>query len=139
MKTVCEKLISDCVAAATLPIKSFMERSSAPLDNIGNSSRARQASTVQDTTTSKQAMEVNQEFKAVCEREVRQWAERVRLFLDDERTVAALCSPLERHIVETYALFRGLLAGRYGAELLEQAYTEHGLLNTLRQWDGSNP
>ena len=114
-----------------------MERSSASLGNFATSSE-KQDSVTQYSATPEQASEANQEFKTICEREVRQWAARVRLFLDDERTVAALCAPLERQIVEDYALFRGLLAGRYGADLLEQAYTEHGLLSTLRQWDGSN-
>jgi conserved oligomeric Golgi complex subunit 3 len=89
----------------------------------------------QEFATPKQALETNQEFKVVCEREVRFWVSRVRLYLDDERMVAALFTPLQHQIIEEYAMFRGLLGGRYGPELLQEAYTEHGLLSSLRQWD----
>lgn len=116
-----------------------MERSTAYLEGFASTSlNEKPSTTAQESTTPKQALEADQEFRASCEREVKLWASRVQLFLDDNRTVSALSSPLERQIVEEYALFRGLLAGRYGHELLEQTYTEHGLLTALRQWDGSS-
>lgn len=120
-------------------MKSFVERSSAYLDAFSTNQITEKHDLLsQDFATPKQAIETNQEFKLVCEREVRFWVSRVRLYLDDERMVSALFSPLQHQIIEEYALFRGLLAGRYGPELLQEAYTEHGLLTALRQWDEGN-
>ena len=112
-------------------MKSFVERSSF------STSQATEKDDLlsQGFATPQQASETNQEFKVVCEREVRLWVSRVRLYLDDERMIAALFTPLQHQIVEEYAMFRGLLAGRYGPDLLQEAYTEHGLLTCLRRWD----
>lgn len=135
LKLVCERLISDCVSAATLPVRTFVQRSSAYLNTFTTAPLNEKSDLLsQDFATPEQALETNREFKRVCEQEVRTWISRVRLFLDDERTVSALVSPLQHQIVEEYALFRGLLTGRYGQELLLETYTEMGLMNELRQW-----
>lgn len=112
-----------------------MERSSAYLETFGKSPTTEKNNLLtQDFATPRQALETNEEFKQVCEQEVKKWAARVRAFLDDEKTVTALCSPLENQILEEYSLFRGLLAGRYGVELLQEADTETRLLSKLREW-----
>ncbi|PVF97473.1 Sec34-domain-containing protein [Serendipita vermifera] len=131
LKRVCERLISDCVTAATLPVKMFLERSSA-FSAAQNPEKNDQSA--QEFATTLQAIEVNRDFKQVCEQEVKSWVTRARLYLEDERTVIALYSPLQNQIVEEYALFRGFLAGRYGPELLQDTYSEHELLGLLRKW-----
>ncbi|KAG8822151.1 Golgi transport complex subunit 3 [Serendipita sp. 401] len=135
LKSVCEALISDCVKNATRPVRVFVERSSAYLDALATGPLNEKNDLLsQEFAAPKQALETNNEFKQACKEEVQRWGSRVRLFLEDERTVAALFTPLQHQIIEEYAIFRGLLAGRYGPELLEEAYTETALLNTLRQW-----
>ena len=84
--------------------------------------------------TEEQALTANATFKETCEREVRAWSSRVKIYLEDERTAGVLWTAVQNRIVGEYALFRGLLGGRYGGEVLRSAYSEGELLGWLRSW-----
>ena len=120
-------MINACTQSATAPIRPFLEQSS-----VGAFPGTTTAPTVQ--FTQEQALAANATFKEACEREVKAWSSRVKIYLEDERTAGVLSTAVQNRITGEYALFRGLLGGRYGGEVLRSAYSEGELLSWLRSW-----
>ena len=120
-------MIDACTQSATAPIRPFLEQSSG--DTFPGT-----ATIPAIQFTQEQALAANATFKEVCEREVKTWSSRVKIYLEDERTAGVLWTAVQNRIIGEYALFRGLLGGRYGGEILRNAYSEGELLGWLRSW-----
>jgi hypothetical protein len=127
LKRSCEDLINSCTQSATAPIRPFLEQSS--VDTFPGTTTVPAVQYTQE-----QALAANATFKEACEREVNTWSSHVKIYLEDERTAGVLWMAVQNQIVGEYALFRGLLGGRYGGEVLQSAYNEGELLSWLRSW-----
>lgn len=55
------------------------------------------------------------EFRSACERDLRVGVLRMRLYLEDEKTVNVLLTHVRDRIVEEYAFFRSMMWGRKNA------------------------
>lgn len=110
LKRVCEELIASCSDIATAPF-----RSSSP------------------QTSDESAIS---QFRDVCEKEVKNWTAKVRLYLGDPRTVAILVAPLHGSIVREFEAFeqRRRAAGHSVSNLLNPA----DLWALLRDWSEEN-
>jgi len=100
LRVVCETAISQCVAIATASLESCL---ASPADL-----------TVADVT------KTHAEFTSTADHVINHWAQRLRLYLDDDiKTVGILLSPMQDKVVEVYEAFRFKAMNRKGQE----AYT----------------
>ena len=84
-------MINACTQSATAPIRPFLGQSS-----VGAFPGTATAPAVQ--FTQEQALAANATFKEVCEREVRAWSIRVKIYLEDERTAGVLSTAVQNEI-----------------------------------------
>jgi len=112
LKRVCEELIASCSDAATVPLRS------APSDLVD-------------------AVEA---FKDICKKEVHAWTSKVRLYLNDSRTVAILVAPLHGSIVREFEAYeqRRKVAlnedSKEGSPSGDTRLESAGLWSLLREW-----
>jgi len=96
LKRVCEDLIAQCADAATAPLRNLQFPPSLTPPN---------ASTPHSRGHSG-AAEAYKEFISTCMDEVEAWITRLRLYLEDEKTVSVLLPPMQSRIVDEYAAFQ---------------------------------
>ncbi|KAG9039759.1 Golgi transport complex subunit 3 [Tulasnella sp. JGI-2019a] len=103
LKTVCEDSISQCVAAATLPLLPILEGS------------------VSAKSPAKPSHQVLQEFKAAAEREIPGWVTKLKLYLDnDEKTVGIMLPPMQDKVAMVYERFLEMVANAQGGHEVEE-------------------
>jgi len=97
LKRVCEELIAQCADAATAPLRKVQ---SPPFSAPSN------ALTPQSQGQITGVAEAYNEFVSICVKEVEAWIARLRLYLEDEKTVSVLLPPMQSTIVDEYATFQ---------------------------------
>lgn len=111
LKRVCEELIASCSDAATVPLRG----------------------------TPSEAVDAMEAFKELCKKEVQAWVAKVRLYLNDPRTVAILVAPLHGSIVREFEAYeqRKVAAGedlKGGATAEDTGLASAELWALLRKW-----
>jgi conserved oligomeric Golgi complex subunit 3 len=71
------------------------------------------------------------EFRNACERELRAKAVRLRLYLEDSRTVGVLVQHVQERIMEEYDIFREVVGGMYAGVLREVVFSRVELRKVL--------
>lgn len=73
-------------------------------------------------------MQVDTEFRACCEKEIKAWLERLQTYLEDDKTISFLVAPLQAKLVQSYSSFRDLLATELPRDVAD------GLLSSADFW-----
>lgn len=93
LKRACEDLISQCTAAATAPLRVFIDRCTAHL-GTNEKNLATQAWATPEAVTA-----VHDEFRKTAEAELSKWRKELMLYLQDEETVRVLVPPAQVGVV----------------------------------------
>ena len=117
LKRVCEELISAGSDSATQSLGDALK----PV--LGT------APTPSATVTGNTAT-----FKQTCEKEVRRLVEKLRLYLDDPKTVAILVAPMQANIVRRYEEHRNALESQGRAGVDGDMLSSAELRQLLREW-----
>ena len=103
LKRVCENLIAYCAGTVCVPLRSW-------IDLVEKQHRDRKMLGVSTTGDwIPPAAEVDANFRLACERDIRASITRMRLYLENDKTVGVLVSHIQDRIVEEYSSFRILV------------------------------
>jgi hypothetical protein len=97
LRNACEGLITECARPMVSLLRSWIDEPAA-------------------TNVQTKALINTSEFRSVCERDLRVGVLRMRLYLEDEKTVSVLSQHVRDRIVEEYALFRSMMWGKRNAK-----------------------
>jgi len=120
LKQECERLINTCAERASQPLREApwnLDKTSTSQDQVEN------APSIISTQMKK--------FLEVCEVEVRTWVGKVRVYLEDPRTVGILVAPMQANLVSRYEAFRISMNVGEGQELV---ISTSDLWSLLRSW-----
>ncbi|KAK7005778.1 Sec34-domain-containing protein [Favolaschia claudopus] len=133
LKRVCEEVISECSTPIYTPLRKWIDQIDAH-----NARRAREQDaeitplTAQTAFQQPAAEELDREFRAACERDLRGQAARLRLYLEDDRTVGVLLQHIQDRIVDEYALFRDVVWNMYAGGMRSIVLSSTGLRELLK-------
>lgn len=99
-----------------------------------SNSQQRNYPDISDETFGKLAAEkLHENFYLACERDLRASVARLRLYLEDDRTVGVLVGHITDRIVDEYVTFRELIWDMYGGALREVLFNTSTLRGNLRE------
>ncbi|KAJ7268694.1 Sec34-like family-domain-containing protein [Mycena haematopus] len=133
LKRVCEEVISECATPICTPLRKWIDQIDAH-----NTRRAREQDTEIAPLTAQAAFqqpaaeELERAFRAACERDLRGQAARLRLYLEDDRTVGVLLQHIQDRIVDEYALFRDVVWNMYAGGMRAGVLSSTGLRELLK-------
>ncbi|KII92962.1 hypothetical protein PLICRDRAFT_37778 [Plicaturopsis crispa FD-325 SS-3] len=120
LKRVCEDVISQCSDSITTPLRTWVDR-------IQSQNTIRTAPpppgqqplplTAQPWAQQSSAEELDNVFRLACERDLRSNVARLRLYLEDGRTVGVLMLHIQDRIADEYAAFRDVVSNMYTGAL----------------------
>ncbi|GAA6058792.1 hypothetical protein JCM10212_001908 [Sporobolomyces blumeae] len=119
LKRACQDLITTSALRLTVTLQTFLDRCTAFLSSSSSASASRTPQPnrdlpSQDWATPERVLEIHDEFQRAVEQDVRDVSAKMRLYLEEEKTVAVLLPPLLEEIVETYTTFFNLTRSEYG-------------------------
>lgn len=109
LKRACEDLIGQCTAAATAPLRAFIDRCTAHLSR-GQTGADLAA---QEWANPRAIIAVHDEFRRTAEEQLTEWKASLMLYLQDEETARVLLPPAQTAIVDTYRQFHDLVRAEY--------------------------
>lgn len=118
---------------AAEPVRTLMDRSilfRAAYEAGTSEKRGPLAS--QDFASPQKVVETIHSFRDVCSKELRSLASKIRLYLEDEKSVTALITPLQVRIVDDYTGFRDLVRVEYEMEISKELMLAADLWSWLR-------
>ncbi|KAF8210627.1 Sec34-like family-domain-containing protein [Mycena galopus ATCC 62051] len=133
LKRVCEEVISSCATPICTPLRQWIDQIDAH-----NTRRAREQDaeiaplTAQPAFQQPAAEELERAFRAACERDLRGQSARLRLYLEDDRTVGVLLQHIQDRIVDEYALFRDVVWNMYAGGMRAGVLSSTGLRELLK-------
>ncbi|KAJ6500169.1 Sec34-like family-domain-containing protein [Mycena vitilis] len=134
LKRVCEEVISECAVPICTPLRTWITQIDAH-----NARRARGEQDVEIAPLTAQAAfqqpaaeELERAFRAACERDLRGQAARLRLYLEDDRTVGVLLQHIQDRIVDEYSLFRDAVWNMYAGGMRAGVFSSTGLREFLK-------
>ncbi|KAJ7145893.1 Sec34-like family-domain-containing protein [Mycena epipterygia] len=133
LKRVCEAVIAECAAPICTPLRTWIDQIDAH-----NTRRAREHDaeiaplTAQAAFQQPAAEALERDLRAACERDLRGQAARLRLYLEDDRTVGVLLQHIQDRIVDEYALFRDVVWNMYAGGMRAGVLSSTGLRDLLR-------
>jgi hypothetical protein len=85
----------------------------------------------QEWSNQSAAEALDKQFRNTCESELRANVVRLRLYLEDSRTVGVLVQHVQERIMEEYEVFREVVGGMYAGVLREVVLSRVGLRTVL--------
>jgi len=132
LKVACEELINRRSDAATQPIRDFLERATAlrPTKPSSSIDQDQTSTSLSNHPFAKPAdiTQINQDFRAACEKETTAWITQLRIYLKDQKTISVLVAPYKTRIVGVYGAFLDLVTKEYPGEVAE------GMLSPADVW-----
>ncbi|GAA6017621.1 hypothetical protein JCM11491_005304 [Sporobolomyces phaffii] len=122
LKKACEDLITSTCLSLTASIQYFLDRCtsflSSPARAASSSSAAAAAGrgdlAAQEWATPDEVLKLHEAFQDEVGRDVAAVADKMRLYLEEDKTVNVLLPPLLDEVVETYTTFFNLTRSEYG-------------------------
>ncbi|KAJ7187957.1 Sec34-like family-domain-containing protein [Mycena filopes] len=133
LRRVCEEVISECATPICTPLRKWIDQIDAH-----NARRAREQDaeiaplTAQAAFQQPAAEELERAFRAACERDLRGQSARLRLYLEDDRTVGVLLQHIQDRIVDEYAFFRDVVWNMYAGAMRSGVLSSTGLRELLK-------
>lgn len=129
MKRACEDVISYCANPVCDPLRTWRER----IDAYNASRKELPAElTSQPWAQQPGAEELDRSFRASCERDLRGNVARMRLYLEDDRTVGVLVEHVQDRIMDEYVAFKDVVWNMYAGGLRGTVLTTVELRALLR-------
>lgn len=120
-------MISSCADTVGKPLRVWLERVSQH-----KASPQKQSLTAQTWASDTAVSALTTEFKDACLRDLRSAVARLKLYLEEDRTVAVLVKHIQERIVDEYAEFRRVVWNEYEGPVRGEVSNE-GVLRTLLQ------
>ncbi|KAH7911024.1 Sec34-like family-domain-containing protein [Hygrophoropsis aurantiaca] len=133
LKRACQDVISYCASPLCEPLRDWVDRI-----RIHNSARAALADrdapllTEQEWAQQSAAEDLNTKFAEALERDLRSSVTRMRLYLEDDRTVSVLVTHIEEAIVDDYMGFRDVVWNMYAGGMKSTVFSLQDLRANLR-------
>ena len=135
LKRACEEVIAACADAVCRPIRAWLERvaqfradSSAPPGAKEPESQPQpQTLAAQPWAPQPAAAALIVASNEACHRDLRSAVARLKLYLEDERTVNVLVKHAQERIVDEYGEFRALVWNSYDEQLKREVLGEDAL------------
>ncbi|PSS38005.1 hypothetical protein PHLCEN_2v145 [Hermanssonia centrifuga] len=127
LKRACEEVISFCADSACKPLQAWLDRVSQH-----NASIQKQPLTSEPWASTSVIYTLISDFKAACQRDLRPAVARLKLYLEDERTVSVLVKHVQERLVDEYGDFRRVVGSVYGGELGLELGNEENIRAMLR-------
>lgn len=71
-------------------------------------------------------------FVDACERDLRSFVMKLRLYLEDDRTVSVLVTHIEEAIIDDYLAFRDVVWNMYAGAMKAVVFSQHSLRDYLK-------
>ncbi|KAK2460187.1 hypothetical protein APHAL10511_007778 [Amanita phalloides] len=120
LRRACENVISYCVGYVCHPITTWTER----VNEVVASASSRASGSVigmEHWADPSAAENLESAFRSACERDLASHVSRIRLYLEDERTVGVLVTHVVERIGDEYAAFREAAGAALRGKLLSPA------------------
>ncbi|KZP22300.1 Sec34-domain-containing protein [Athelia psychrophila] len=132
LKQACEDIIFLCSDQITSPLRQWTSRVQSQIDTQGSAPSANAHPALQETFTEDSARKLHEDFYLACERDLRSNVSRLRLYLEDDRTVGVLLGHVMDRIVDEYAEYREVVWKFYAGALREVLFNTPVLRANLR-------
>lgn len=134
LKRACQNVISLCSKPLCKPLREWVDRVRAFNASRSVSSHPNQPKpllTEQPWAAQSVADELHGKFVEACERDLRISVTRMKLYLEDNRTVSILLAHLEEAIVDGYMAYRDTVWNMYAGALKRTVFSEESLKQSL--------
>ncbi|KAF8557664.1 Sec34-domain-containing protein [Imleria badia] len=136
LKRACQNLISLCAKGPCEPLQEWVDRvrafnTSRTVTPSPNSPRPVPLLTEQDWARQPAAEELHAKFVESCERDLRSAVTKLRLYLEDNRTVSVLLTHVKEAVVDGYMGYREVVWNMYAGALKGVVYSEESLKERL--------
>jgi len=112
LRRACEDIIAICSKPVCEPLEVWTTEAKARRNNPSTKpTLTSSSSTPALQNWDSEADDVNRRFREACERDLRFDVNRLRLYLEDQRTVHVLLEHVQERIMEVYADYRDLVMG----------------------------
>jgi hypothetical protein len=134
LKRACQEVISFCARLPCEPLREWVDRVRAFNDSRVAFSSGPQAPLLTEQEWAKQAIAENlhQVFVEACERDLRSFVTKLRLYLEDDRTVSVLVTHIEEAIIDDYLKFRNVVWNMYAGAMKNVVFSQDGLRDYLK-------
>lgn len=129
LKRACQEVISFCARLPCEPLREWVDRVQAFNDARISFSPGSQAPLLTEQEWAKHAIAENlhQVFIEACERDLRSFVTKLRLYLEDDRTVSVLVTHIEEAIIDAYLKFRNVVWNMYAGAMKTVVFSQDGL------------
>ncbi|PBK78097.1 Sec34-domain-containing protein [Armillaria solidipes] len=142
LRRACKEAISECADSLCAPLHEWVDR----VDEFNTAWRTKDTAgaplTTQEWASQAAAEELNDKFRAACERDLRANVFRLKLYLEDDRTVKVLIRPVQDQVVEEYDSFRDVAWNMYAGALRRNLLSSadlRGMLEGICDGDRDGP
>lgn len=134
LKRACQEVISFCARLPCEPLREWVDRVQAFNDARISFSPGSQAPLLTEQEWAKHAIAENlhQVFIEACERDLRSFVTKLRLYLEDDRTVSVLVTHIEEAIIDAYLKFRNVVWNMYAGAMKTVVFSQDGLRDYLK-------
>ncbi|KAG1900550.1 Sec34-like family-domain-containing protein [Suillus fuscotomentosus] len=134
LKRACQEVISFCARLPCEPLREWVDRVQAFNDARISFSPGSQAPLLTEQEWAKHAIAENlhQVFIEACERDLRSFVTKLRLYLEDDRTVSVLVTHIEEAIIDAYLKFRNIVWNMYAGAMKTVVFSQDGLRDYLK-------
>lgn len=128
LKGACEDAISTCADTVCKHIRAYLE-----LVARHHSSGEKEPLTGEQWGSQKAVEDLIAGFVELCHRDLRNAVARLRLYLEDDRTVNVLVKHAQETIIDEYGEFRRVVWTEYGEALSGAVYNDEAVRALLRE------
>ncbi|THH03324.1 hypothetical protein EW146_g10464 [Bondarzewia mesenterica] len=129
LKRACEAVINHIADPICSPLHKFVERVNA----YTNTTKG--APLTSNSWAEQSAAEtLESDFRHACQRDLRAAAGRLRLYLEDKRTVDVLLQHVRERAEDEYSVFRDLVWSMYAGSLRERVLSAEGMKDLLSEF-----
>lgn len=136
LKRACQGVISFCARLPCEPLREWVDRVRAFNDArvTFSSESGPQAPLLTEQEWAKQAVAENlhQIFVEACERDLRSFVTKLRLYLEDDRTVSVLVTHIEEAIIDDYLKFQNVAWNMYAGAMKTVVFSQDSLRDYLK-------
>ncbi|KAF9241866.1 Sec34-like family-domain-containing protein [Melanogaster broomeanus] len=136
LKRACQNLISLCTQAPCDPLREWVDRvrafnSSRAVPPLTNQAGSVPLLTEQNWACQSAAEDLHAKFVESCERDLRAAVTKLRLYLEDNRTVSVLVTHVKEAVVDGYMGYRDVVWNMYAGALKGVVFSEERLKERL--------
>lgn len=133
LKRACEDVIASCADTVCRPLRFWLERVAQH-----NAAPQKQPLATQPWASEAAASALITGFREACLRDLRAAVARLKLYLEEDRTVAVLVKHVQERIVDEYAEFRRVVWMEYEGPVRSEVLNEEALRTLMQEACGGD-